>query len=126
MNWLVNWLEYFPNTYLHSFFHFLGHNACRMDLPEDQPLYVLQTVDNGSHCCDLLDHMVGCPLPLWTITILKASFLIHFGESSYVNFLHFYRLSFSSLTFTNFFPFCSLFSSYFYLFIDTFICTLLD
>ena len=74
MNWLVNWLEYFPKAYLHSFLYFLGHNACGMDLPEDQPLYVLQTLDNGSHCCDLLDHVVGCPLPLWTVTLLKASF----------------------------------------------------
>ena len=41
MNLLVNWLEYFPNTYLHSFLYFLGHNACEMNLPEDQPLYVL-------------------------------------------------------------------------------------
>ncbi|WP_419649403.1 hypothetical protein, partial [Thiolapillus sp.] len=47
---------------------------------------------------------------------------IHFGEFSYVNFLHFYTLSFSSLTFTNsFFLFCSLYSSHFYVFIDTFI-----
>ena len=51
---------------------------------------------------------------------------IQFGEFSYVNFLHFYRLSFSSLIFTNFFPFCCLCSSRFYLFIDTFVCTLLD
>ncbi len=51
---------------------------------------------------------------------------IQFGEFSYVNFLHFYRLSFSSLIFTNFFPFCSLYSSHFYLFIETFVCTLLD
>ena len=41
--------EYFPNTYLRSFLYFLGHNACGMDLPEDQPLYVLQTLDSGSH-----------------------------------------------------------------------------
>ncbi len=74
MYWLVNWLEYFPNTYLHSFLYFLGHNVCGMDLPEDQPLYVLQTLDYGSHCCDLLDHVVGCPLLLWTVTLLKASF----------------------------------------------------
>ena len=51
---------------------------------------------------------------------------IQFGEFSYVNFLHFYRLSFSSLIFTNFFPFCSLYSSHFYLFIETFVWTLLD
>ena len=78
MNWLVNWLEYFPNTYLHSFLNFLGHSVCGMDLPEDQPLYVLQTVDSGSHCCDLLDHVVGCPLPLWTVTLLKASSRLFF------------------------------------------------
>ena len=71
---LVNWLEYFPSTYVHSLLYFLGHNACGMDLPEDQQRYVLQTVDNGSHCCDLLDHVVGCPLSLWTVTLLKASF----------------------------------------------------
>ena len=52
--------EYFPNTYLHSFFfHFLGHNACGMDQPEDQPLYVSQALDSGSHCCDLLKPVVG-------------------------------------------------------------------
>ncbi len=62
---------------------------------------------------------------LWPVEAF-GGISIHFGEFSYVNFLHFYRLSFSSLTFTIFFPFCSLYSPHFCLFIDTFVCTLLD
>ena len=50
---------------------------------------------------------------------------IHFGGFSYVKFLHLYRLSFSPLTFTDFFSF--LFSLFFsFLSFYSYICTLLD
>ena len=77
MNWLVNWLEYFPNTYLHSFLYFLGHNACVWNGPPRGPATVL-VADSGQWkpYCDPLDHVMGCPLPLWTVTLLKASFFI--------------------------------------------------
>ena len=58
--------EYFPYTYLHSFLYFLGHNACGMDLPKDQQLYVLQTLDNGSHTAT-------CWIMWWDV-------LFHFGQ----------------------------------------------
>ena len=55
--------EYFPYTYLHSFLYFLGHSGCGMDLPEDQPLYVLQTGQWNPYC-DLLKPVVGSPSTL--------------------------------------------------------------
>ncbi len=54
---------------------------------------------------------------------------IQFGEFSYVNFLHFYRLSFSSLMFTNFVSFLlSLFFSFlsFYWYICLYIVRLIS
>ena len=71
--------------------------------------------------CPRTSHCTCCRL--WTVeAILRpveacGGIPIHFGEFSYVN-----RLSFSLLMFTNFFfLLCSLYSSHFYLFIDTFV-----
>ena len=111
MYWLVNWLEYFPNTLSTQLF-VLFRSQCVWNGPAWGPATVCVADWTVEAKLRPVEACGGIP--------------IHFGESSYVNFLHFFRLSFSSLTFTNFFPFCSLFSSYFYLFIDTFICTLLD
>ena len=65
--------------------------------------------------CLRTSHCTCCRL--WTVEAIlrpveaSGGIPIHFGEFSYVNFLHLYRLSFSSLTFTKFFSF--LFSLFF-------------
>ncbi len=65
---------------------------------------------------------------LWPVEA-RGGISIQFGEFSYVNFLHFYRLSFSSLMFTNFVSFLlSLFFSFlsFYWYICLYIVRLIS
>ena len=97
-------LDLLPHTSsYHPFQYFPGQNASGLDQPFGAAT-MLQTLDSGSYT-------MTCWSLWWDMPV-------HLGEFSYVSFLHFYGLSFTSLD--RCFLFCSLFLIS-YLFICTFL-----